>query len=126
MPNHFHILTVSLLGIILFKSCDKAPKYVKPSVPEPAAYKELTPDTFKETNDWKFARPNDAVIRGQWWEMFVDPQLKQIELVFGVIEFLVLEKLLLAEESREVLMQFMGHVGHAAGGLRHGDRCASE
>ena len=79
MPNHFQILIVSLLGIILFKGCDKAPKYVKPSMPEPPAYKELTPDTFKETNDWKFARPNDAVIRGQWWEMFNDPQLNSLE-----------------------------------------------
>ncbi len=79
MPNQFHILAVSLLAIILFKSCDKAPKYVKPSAPEPAAYKELAPDTFKETNDWKFARPNDAVIRGQWWEMFNDAQLNSLE-----------------------------------------------
>ena len=79
MPNHFHILAVSMLGIIMFKSCDKAPKYVKPSAPEPAAYKELSPDTFKETNDWKFARPNDAIIRGQWWEMFNDPQLNSLE-----------------------------------------------
>lgn len=79
MPNHFQILGISLLGLILFKSCDKAPKYVKPSTPTPPAYKEITPDTFKETNDWKFARPNDAVIRGKWWELFNDPQLNGLE-----------------------------------------------
>ena len=64
---------------MLLKSCDKAPKYVKPSVAAPPAYKELAPDTFKETSDWKFARPNDAVIRGDWWEMFGDPQLNSLE-----------------------------------------------
>jgi NodT family efflux transporter outer membrane factor (OMF) lipoprotein len=79
MPSYFQILAVSLIGLILFKSCDKAPKYVKPSVATPPAYKEIAPDTFKETNDWKFARPNDSVIRGNWWEMFNDPQLNTLE-----------------------------------------------
>ena len=79
MRSQFQILGVTMLGLFLFKSCDKAPKYVKPSTATPAAYKEIPPDYFKETNDWKFARPNDAVIRGQWWEMFNDPQLNTLE-----------------------------------------------
>ena len=79
MPSHFQILGLTLIALILFKGCDKAPKYAKPSVATPPAYKELTPDTFKETNDWKFARPNDAVIRGKWWKMFNDPQLNSLE-----------------------------------------------
>lgn len=79
MPSYYQVVGVSLLGIILFKGCDKAPKYVKPSTPTPAAYKELTPDMFKETNDWKFARPNDAMVRGKWWEMFNDQHLNQLE-----------------------------------------------
>src|ERR1044072_2228093 len=79
MRNNFQILGVTLIGLILFKGCDKAPKYAKPTVATPPAYKELTPDTFKETNDWKFARPNDAVIRGKWWEMFNDAQLNSLE-----------------------------------------------
>lgn len=79
MANHFQILAVSMICLILFKSCDKAPKYAKPSVATPPAYKEIAPDTFKETNDWKFARPSDAVIRGKWWEMFNDAQLNTLE-----------------------------------------------
>lgn len=79
MPNHFHILTVSLIGLTLMKTCDKAPKYITPTTPTPPAYKELAPDTFKETNDWKFAHPNDAVIRGKWWELFNDAQLNGLE-----------------------------------------------
>ena len=79
MRNYFQILGVSLLGLFLFKSCDKAPKYAKPSVATPPAYKEIAPDMFKETNDWKFARPSDGVIRGKWWEMFNDPQLSSLE-----------------------------------------------
>lgn len=79
MPNHFHILAVTLIALILFKSCDKAPKYVKPSVATPPAFKEIPPDTFKETDNWKFAHPRDAVIRGKWWEMFNDAQLNALE-----------------------------------------------
>src|SRR5689334_898481 len=79
MPNYFQILAVSLLALMLFKSCDKAPKYVKPSAPAPPAYKENSPDAFKETDGWKFARPSDGAIRGHWWEMFEDPQLHALE-----------------------------------------------
>jgi len=78
MPNQFQILTVFLIALVLFKSCDKAPKYVTPSVATPPAYKEI-PDAFKETKDWKFARPSDAAIRGKWWEMFNDAQLNSLE-----------------------------------------------
>jgi len=79
VPSHFQILGLTLIALILFKGCDKAPKYATPTVATPPAYKELVPDTFKETNDWKFARPNDAVIRSKWWEMFNDPQLNSLE-----------------------------------------------
>lgn len=79
MSYHLRILGVTMMALVLFKSCDKAPKYAKPTVATPPAYKEITPDTFKETNDWKFAHPSDAVIRGKWWEMFNDPQLNGLE-----------------------------------------------
>src|SRR6185436_4916431 len=79
MSMHFKILAVSLLALLLFKSCDKAPKYAKPTVPTPPSYKEITPETFKETDNWKFARPKDDVIRGKWWEIFNDSQLNALE-----------------------------------------------
>src|SRR4030095_10815630 len=31
------------------------------------------------TDNWKFARPNDDVIRGKWWELFNDTQLNALE-----------------------------------------------
>ena len=79
MSNHFQILGVSLLGLLLFKGCDKAPKYKKPTTPTPPSYKEITPESFKETDNWKFAHPKDDTIRGNWWEMFNDPQLNALE-----------------------------------------------
>jgi NodT family efflux transporter outer membrane factor (OMF) lipoprotein len=54
------------------------PKYVKPAAP-PA------PDLFKEASDWKegdgwkIARPEDALVRGKWWELYGDARLNELE-----------------------------------------------
>src|ERR1700752_702361 len=76
---HFTLVAISLLGLVLLKSCDKAPKYKTTPVSTPTAYKELTPDNFKETDGWKFARPKDDEIRGNWGEIFNDGQLNTLE-----------------------------------------------
>jgi NodT family efflux transporter outer membrane factor (OMF) lipoprotein len=55
------------------------PKYQRPSAETPAAYKELTPADFQNTDGWKVAQPNDAALRGKWWEIFNDPQLNALE-----------------------------------------------
>ena len=55
------------------------PKYHTPSVDTPAAYKELTPADFKNTEGWKVAQPKDDALRGKWWEIFNDPQLNALE-----------------------------------------------
>ncbi len=45
----------------------------------PAAYKELTPADYKNTDGWKVAQPKDDALRGKWWEIFDDPQLNALE-----------------------------------------------
>ena len=47
------------------------PDYVKPSAP-------LTP-AYKEAEGWKVAEPSDHLPRGQWWAIFGDPELGQLE-----------------------------------------------
>ena len=79
MGYQFKIAAVTLIALLLFKACDKAPKYAKPGVATPPAFKEISPDMFKETKDWKFANPSDGVIRGNWWEMFGDAKLNALE-----------------------------------------------
>ena len=65
-------MTVAALACLaLFTGCSFAPKYAKPEF--------QTPAQFKETAGWKTAEPNDAVIRGQWWEMFHEPELNALE-----------------------------------------------
>jgi NodT family efflux transporter outer membrane factor (OMF) lipoprotein len=55
------------------------PKYRRPPAETPAAYKELTPADFKDTEGWKKAQPEDDALRGKWWEIFNDPQLNALE-----------------------------------------------
>jgi NodT family efflux transporter outer membrane factor (OMF) lipoprotein len=63
----------------LIGGCSFAPKYQRPAVQTPAAFKELTPQSPYATNIWKVAQPSDAVIRGKWWEMFTNAQLNALE-----------------------------------------------
>lgn len=64
---------------LLLCACNLAPKYAKPPVNTPQAFKESAPDQFKEGQGWKVAQPGDDKIRGKWWEMFNDPVLNSLE-----------------------------------------------
>ena len=63
----------------LLAGCTVGPKYHTPTAETPAAYKELTPADFKNTEGWKVAQPKDDALRGKWWEIFNDPQLNALE-----------------------------------------------
>jgi NodT family efflux transporter outer membrane factor (OMF) lipoprotein len=60
--------------------CVVGPKYHAPTPPAPSApnYKESTVN-FKDTEGWKVANPQDAMLRGKWWEIFNQPELNALE-----------------------------------------------
>ncbi len=62
---------LTLLALVAVAACAKGPKYVRPEMP--------TPPAFKEGQGWKPAQPNDTVVRGKWWEVFEDPTLNALE-----------------------------------------------
>ncbi|HTC90214.1 MAG TPA: efflux transporter outer membrane subunit [Bryobacteraceae bacterium] len=63
-----------LLGALLFSSsCMVGPNYRRPPAPVPPAFKEKPPD------GWKEAQPNDAALKGKWWEIYNDPKLNALE-----------------------------------------------
>jgi len=72
-------IVVVLACLALSAGCSFAPKYAKPSVQTPAAFKEMTPAQSKETDGWKTAEPKDDALRGNWWEMFHEPELNAFE-----------------------------------------------
>jgi len=73
--------SLALLGVttILLAGCMVGPKYVRPTAPTAPEFKEQPPDSFKESDDWKQAQPGDQALRGNWWEVFGDPQLNALQ-----------------------------------------------
>ena len=55
------------------------PRYARPNVPTTPTYKEETPGPFKGSDLWQPARPADQISRGNWWEIFGDPELNKLE-----------------------------------------------
>src|SRR6266851_9229519 len=72
-------LTSIVALLLLLAGCTVGPKYLKPAVPTTLVYKEDAPDSFKELNQWQPARPADQASRGNWWEVFGDPDLNKLE-----------------------------------------------
>lgn len=67
MKTTFLLLSATLaLG-----ACSVGPDYVRPATE--------TANGFKEAQGWKPAQPKDHLPRGQWWTLFGDPALNQLE-----------------------------------------------
>jgi NodT family efflux transporter outer membrane factor (OMF) lipoprotein len=67
-------ILIGTAGLLLISNaCMIGPKYQRPSVPAPPAFKEGMPD------GWKEAQPNDAAARGKWWQAYNDPHLDALE-----------------------------------------------
>ena len=76
------ILSVAVAaGIMLLSACHVGPKYVPPVLPAPPAFKEASPSAYREAppGTWQPAQPQDAVLKGKWWEMFNEPELNGLE-----------------------------------------------
>jgi NodT family efflux transporter outer membrane factor (OMF) lipoprotein len=78
------------LALMLLSACTVGPRYQPPSDTAPASYKELPAANATDTATgtvtpgWKPAQPQDDAIRGNWWELFGDPQLNALELKVNV------------------------------------------
>ncbi len=73
----------------MFTGCLVGPRYHVPTAPVATApaYKEAAPtaasppsnDAAVAAGTWKPAQPQDAMLRGKWWEVFGDPELNGLE-----------------------------------------------
>src|SRR5712672_4808858 len=70
---------VALILVLLIAGCNVGPKYLMPTVHTTPTYKEEEPGSFKESDQWQPARPGDQTSRGNWWEIFGDPELNKLE-----------------------------------------------
>jgi NodT family efflux transporter outer membrane factor (OMF) lipoprotein len=60
------------LALLALASCNLAPDYFVPDAPAAPAYKEIDPN-------WTVAVPAAQMPRGQWWLVFQDPMLNDLE-----------------------------------------------
>lgn len=74
-------IAISSFAAFFLSGCMVGPKYVKPSVALAPTYKEMAPNTaaYKEDPNWHPAQPADTAHRGEWWTIFGDPKLNELE-----------------------------------------------
>jgi NodT family efflux transporter outer membrane factor (OMF) lipoprotein len=67
--------------ISLLSGCNVGPRYAPPAAPTPPAFKEASPAAYSAAppGSWQPARPQDAELKGKWWEMFNEPELNALE-----------------------------------------------
>lgn len=75
------IIQLSLLSPVVFwlAGCNVGPKYTRPVVAAPPAFKESAPQQAPDGSTWKPAEPQDAALRGKWWEVYQESELNALE-----------------------------------------------
>ncbi|MBN8810854.1 MULTISPECIES: efflux transporter outer membrane subunit [unclassified Sphingomonas] len=66
------LLAMPALAAALLSGCNLAPPYARPGI-------ATVPASFKEAPGWRPATPSDALAKGEWWTMFGDPVLDDLE-----------------------------------------------
>jgi NodT family efflux transporter outer membrane factor (OMF) lipoprotein len=75
------IACAAAISIALLSGCNVGPRYTAPAAPAAPAFKESAPAEYRAAppGTWKPAQPQDAVLKGKWWEMFNEPELNALE-----------------------------------------------
>jgi len=74
------LLATVVTVVTLVAGC-VGPPYVKPNVDTPSAFKEGSPTAYAgaDAGAWQPAQPQDAALKGKWWEVFGEPELNALE-----------------------------------------------
>ncbi len=82
---HATMLVASLVLGLATGCKPVGPDYKRPDYQAPATYKEsgasavVVPPPNPAGGDWHPANPSDGMLRGNWWEIYQDPQLNRLE-----------------------------------------------
>lgn len=71
--------TACAAAVLALAGCNLAPHYDPPRTDRPPAFKEASSGGDTALQGWKLAEPRDAALRNEWWEMYGDPQLGDLE-----------------------------------------------
>ncbi len=82
---------------VALTACEVGPNYHRSPVE--------TPPAFKEAAGWSPARPADGVDRGDWWTLFNDPLLNQLEAQVSISNQTLKADLAAYDEAHDVVAQ---------------------
>jgi NodT family efflux transporter outer membrane factor (OMF) lipoprotein len=66
-------------ALLLLSGCMVGPNYKTPSAILAPSFKEATPTSFAEQDGWKPGQPSDTKLKGDWWTLFQDARLNELE-----------------------------------------------
>ncbi len=113
------------LSAIAVSACMVGPNYVRPAADVPLAYKTRSPAPPPDParGSWKQATPGGTVEPANWWELYGDPQLNELESKATVSNETFKAAYQAYVQSREqvkiVRSDLFPTVGVAAGGTRN-------
>jgi NodT family efflux transporter outer membrane factor (OMF) lipoprotein len=67
------------LMLLALAGCMVGPTYRTPSAALAPGFKETPPASFTAQDGWKAGAPSDAQLKGDWWSMFGDQPLNDLE-----------------------------------------------
>lgn len=70
-PRYVQFSAVGAVVVGILTACSVGPDYVQPTVPQPISY--------KEAGKWKKAEPKDDISKGNWYVVFKDSRLNELE-----------------------------------------------
>jgi NodT family efflux transporter outer membrane factor (OMF) lipoprotein len=77
-PNAFFTWAIAA-GVLMSAGCNFAPHYDPPKTEPSAVFKEAVPGGDAAVQGFRIAEPRDDALRGNWWEVYQDPDLNELE-----------------------------------------------
>jgi NodT family efflux transporter outer membrane factor (OMF) lipoprotein len=97
-PTLLWLEALLAVAVLQFVGCTVGPKYHRPIVDTPPAYKEI--------GNWKTAQPGDDKLPSKWWEVFQDPRLNELEEQIAVSNQNIKAAFAQYQQSRAVLRYY--------------------
>ena len=67
------------MSVVLLEGCTVGPRYKPPVAQAPPAFKEAFPQQGPDGTVWTPASPADSQLKGNWWEIYQEPELNELE-----------------------------------------------
>jgi NodT family efflux transporter outer membrane factor (OMF) lipoprotein len=67
------------MTLLLLAGCEVGPDYQRPASPVAPTFSETPPPEFQATGGWRPAEPRDTLVRSDWWSLFADSRLNELE-----------------------------------------------